>query len=177
MMRLAMTAMVAVMLAACGAAVERIAPEALGVSARDAYTEARSVARVWSPEARLRWVQGEGISAEGLALADGGAWQFHYTAPGETRGLVVRVLALETTSEERPPSSPPGYVIGDNALDTSWIDSRQALGAVAGAAPGPVAEPVSMLLIPTRPEQWVVRMGDAGERWRIHAETGEVLTP
>lgn len=177
MMRLAMAAILALTLAGCGAAAGRIAPEVLGVSARDAYTEARSVARVWSPDARLRWVEGEAINPAGIALPDGGSWLFHYTAPGRTRALFVRVQALDTNSEERPFSSPPGYVIGDNSLSTEWVDSRIVMGAVAAAAGEPVSAPVSMLLVPTRPEQWVVRVGEAGERWRVDAATGEVVRP
>lgn len=176
MTRLVMTAALVAAVAGCGSAAGRLAPGALGISARDAFTEARSVARVWSPDARLRWVEGEGIDAAGLALPDQGVWHFHYTAPGNTRQLLVRVLPLETTSEERAPSSPPGYVIGDNALGTSWIDSGAAMQAVSTASPQATPAPASMLLVPTRPEQWIVRYPE-GERWRIHAETGEVLTP
>lgn len=174
MMRLAMTAVLAVTLVGCGSAAGRIAPDLLGVSARDGFIEARSVARVWSPDARLRWVEGEGINLDGLAVPESGSWQFHYTAPDETRQLVVRVLPLETMSEEQPVSSPPGIIIGDNALGTSWVDSRAAMNAVAAAAADPQA-PVSMLLVPTRPEQWIIRAADTGERWHVDAETGEVL--
>lgn len=176
MIRSFVTAALAMMLVGCGSAAGRLAPGALGVSARDAFTEARSVARVWSADARLRWVDGDGIDVSGVALPDRGVWQFHYTAPGHSRQLLVRVLPLETTSEERAPSSPPGFVIGDNALGTSWIDSRAVMQTVAAASPGAASPPTSMLLVPTRPEQWIVR-GENGERWRIHAETGEVLTP
>lgn len=174
---MAMVAVLAMALAACGSAAGRIAPDILGVSARDAHTEARSVARVWSQDARLRWVEGEGINPEGIAVPDGGAWQFHYTAPGKTQALYVRVQALDTDSEERPPASPPGFVIGDNDLSTDWVDSRIAMQAVAAAAGQAVSAPVSMLLVPTRPEQWVIRVGDARERWRVDAATGEVVSP
>lgn len=176
MTRLVMTAALALGLVACGSAAGRLAPGALGVSARDAFTEARSVARVWSADARLRWVEGQDIDPSGVALPDQGAWDFHYSAPGRTRQLFVRVLPLETSSEERVPSSPPGYVIGENALGTSWIDSRAAMQALAAASPESASAPVSMLLVPTRPEQWVVR-GAGDQRWRVHAETGEVLAP
>lgn len=176
MKRLLMTAALAAAVAGCGSAAGRLAPGALGISARDAFTEARSVARVWSADARLSWVEGEGIGAAGLALPDQGAWHFHYTAPGHTRQLLVRVLPFETASEERAPSSPPGYVIGDNVLSTSWIDSRAVMQALAAASPSGAPAPASMLLVPTRPEQWIVRDG-SGERWRVHAESGEVLTP
>lgn len=178
MRRLAMAAVLALTLAGCGAAAGRIAPDVLGVSARDAYTEARSVARVWSPDARLRWVEGEGINPMGIALPDGGSWQFHYTAPGKVQALSVRVEALEETrSEERPFASPPGLVIGDNTLSTAWVDSRVVMAAVTAAAEQPVQEPVSMLLVPARPEQWIVRVGDEPERWHVEAATGEVVRP
>lgn len=175
MTRLVMAAVLALALAGCGAAAGRLAPGALGVSARDAFTEARSVARVWSEDARLRWVEGEGIAPSGVALPDQGAWTFHYSAPGHTRQLAVRVLPLETASEERAPSSPPGFVIGDNGLSTAWIDSGAAMQALVDAVPAAATGPASMLLVPTRPEQWIVRTGDGG-RWHIHAVSGEVLT-
>lgn len=176
MMRLAVTAALAATLAGCGSAAGRIDPGALGVSARDAFTEARSVARVWSSEARLRWVAGEAISPDGDARPDQGSWEFHYTAPGRTQGLVVTILPLATSSEERPPSSPPGFVIGDNALGTSWVDSGIVMTAIADAG-GQPSGPVSMLLVPTRPERWVVRGPESGERWEVEATTGEVLNP
>lgn len=174
MMRVAVAAMLTMTLAGCGSATGRIAPSVLGVSARDAFIEARSVARVWSPDARLRWVEGEGISPEGIALPGGGVWQFHYTAPDKTQQLTVHVLPLESSSEERPSTSPPGIIIGDNDLGTDWVDSRVAMDAVASASERPAA-PASMLLVPTRPEQWIVRAADTGERWHVHAGTGEVL--
>lgn len=177
MTRLAMVALLAMTFGGCGSATGRIAPDLLGVSARDAYTEARSVARVWAPDARLRWVEGDAIDPAGIALPDVGAWNFHYSAPGNARALFVRVQPLETTSEERPPASPPGFVIGDNALSTAWIDSRAAMEAVAAAADEPIDAPVSMLLVPTRPEQWIVRVGDAATRWPLDARTGEVVNP
>lgn len=177
MMRLAMTAALAGILAGCGSATGGIAPGALGVSARDAFTEARSVARVWSADARLRWVAGEDISRDGMALPDHGAWEFHYTAPGTTQELLVRVLPLATASEERPATSPPGYVVGENALGTSWVDSDVAMSAIAAASTGGPTGTVSMLLVPTRPERWVIRAAEGGTRWEVEAATGEILTP
>lgn len=177
MKRLAMAATLAVTVSGCGAASERIAPSALGVSARDAFIEARSMARVWSPDARLRWVEGEAINPDGIALPGSGAWTFHYTAPGTSGQLAVRVMPLETVSTEQPFTSPPGIVIGDNALGTSWVDSGVAMAAVAEATARPAAPAGSMLLVPTRPEQWIIRAADTGERWTVHAETGEVLNP
>ncbi|MFP4623648.1 MAG: hypothetical protein ACLFRX_05665 [Gemmatimonadota bacterium] len=166
-------AALALMLGGCGAAAGGIAPGALGVSARDAYVEARSVARSWAPESELRWVEGEDIGTDGIALPESGVWTFHYTAPGETRDLRVRVTPLETMSEERPVTGPPGYILGDNVLDTSWIDSRRAMAGVEQAAASALDAPVSVLLVPTRPPQWIVEID--GTRWRVHAETGEVL--
>jgi hypothetical protein len=174
MKRLAATAAL-VALAGCGAATEGVAPGALGVSARDAFIEARSVARSWAPDARLRWLEGSGIGADGVALPEAGEWRFHYTATGKTQALVVRVRPLETASEEQAYSSPPGYVIGDQDVGASWIDSRAAVDAVRGAA-GSLEAPVGLLLVPTRPVQWLVRPGGDGPRWRVHAETGEVLS-
>lgn len=177
MMRLAVTAALAMTLVGCGSAAGRIASEALGVSARDAHTEARSVATVWSSNAQLRWVAGEDISASGVALRDEGSWTFHYTASDQSQGLVVQVRSLQTTSEERPPSSPPGIVIGENALSGSWIDSRVALGSLMTSAETTISAPVSMLLVPTRPEQWIIRPAESDDRWHVHAETGEVMRP
>ncbi len=175
--RLAVLAAMAGLLLGCGAAAGRLAPGALGVSARDAFIEARSTARVWSTDARLRWVAGENISPAGLALPDQGVWEFHYTAPGTTRELVVRVLPLSTSSEEQAASSPPGYIIGDNALGTGWIDSQAVLSAIAASGAGVASGPVAMLLVPTRPERWVVRGEGGNARWEVEAATGEVLTP
>jgi hypothetical protein len=173
-MRILTTAMAALLLGACASATSRIPGEALGVSARDGYVEARSVARSWDTSARLRYVEGEGIGADGLAGPQGGLWRFHYTAPDKSDELVVEVTPLETESAERPATSPPGFVIGDNALGTSWIDSGEVVEAIVGAGGAPGA-PLSMLLVPARPEQWLVRPADREGRWRIHAETGEVL--
>lgn len=176
MMRLAMTAALAIILLGCGSASGRIAPDALGVSARDAHVEARSVATVWSSSARLRWVEGEGISASGVALEGEGAWTFHYTAPNRSEGLVVRVMALQTASEERPATSPPGVVIGDNAVGASWVDSRVVVGSIA-ASGASLTAPLSMRLVPMQPERWIVRGSDSDDRWQVHAETGEVINP
>mgnify|MGYP001333990832 CR=1 FL=1 len=168
--------LLAAALAGCGSATGSIPTENLGVTARDALLEARSIARAWDAGARLRYVEGENVSANGLALAGGGQWRFHYIAPGRTGELLVRVTGLETASEERAATSPPGYVVGDNALGTAWIDSPDAMAAVLQAREGGAPGLASLLLVPTRPEQWVVRFPDAAsERWRVNAETGEVL--
>lgn len=163
----------ALALSGCGAAVDRIPPSRLGITARDAYLEARTAARVWAEDARLRWLEGVGIDAAGLALPGQGEWRFHYTAPGRSGEVLVRVGPLETAQEERPASSPPGYVIGDNALDGVWVDSPDVAAAVAAAAGE--AFPATLLLVPTRPAQWIVRAGDGDGRWRVDAGTGEVI--
>lgn len=160
----------------CGSAAGSIPTGDLGVTARDAYVEARSIARSWAAGARLRYVEGEEVSPTGMVLPGTGQWLFHYTASGQSGELLVRVTALETGSEERAATSPPGYVVGDNALGASWIDSPEAMGVVLAARADEVPASASLLLVPTRPEQWVVRFpASAGERWRVHAETGEVL--
>lgn len=162
-----------VSLSACASAASRIDPGTLGLTARDGYVEARSVAASWSGQARLRYVQGDSIAPTGAALPDRGVWRFHYTAPDRTGELMVTVTPLAVESEERPVTSPPGYIIGDFALDTSWLDSPRALEGIAAEVDGQVESGVSMLLVPTRPNRWVVRTGD--QRVEIHAETGEVL--
>lgn len=176
MTKLAGTAALAIILTGCGSASGGIAAETLGVSARDAHTEARSVATVWSSSAQLRWVEGEGISASGVALEGEGAWTFHYTAPNRTEGLAVRVMPLQTTSEERAATSPPGIVIGDNAVGTSWVDSRVVVGSIAASSEAPPA-PLSMLLVPMQPQRWIVRGAEGDARLEVHAETGEVISP
>lgn len=158
--------------AGCGSAVGSLAPGALGVSARDAFIEARTTAHGWRTDSRLRWVEGQGINANGMALRDAGAWFFHFTSPGTQGELLVRITATETASEERPFSSPPGLVIGDNAVGGSWVDSRVAVQAAA-AAGGEIGGDLRLLLVPSRPAQWHVRSGDT--TWYVHAETGEVL--
>jgi hypothetical protein len=171
MMRLAVTAALALVVVGCGSASGRLAPDALDVSARDAHTEARTAANVWSSSARLRWVSGEAISAGGVARPGEGSWTFHYTAPNRTQELVIRVRALETASEERAPSSPPGIIIGDNALSASWVDSRVAMGALLAAHGGSVPSVVSMLLVPTQPQQWIIR--GPGQRGPLAGPRGD----
>lgn len=177
MMRLAVAGVLAVTLAGCGSAAGRIGAETLGVSAHDAHSEASTEARVWSSSARLRWVEGVGIDAGGIAIPGEGLWRFHYTAPDQRDELVVQIQALQSATEERAPTSPPGIVIGDNALGTAWIDSREAMDALGAAITGAGAGSYSMLLVPTRPEQWIVRAGDTSDRWHVHAGTGQVLQP
>ena len=171
-MRALIVAIAALVLAGCASAAGRIGPEALGLSSRDAYLEARSVARSWSADARLRWVEGRDLASNGLALPDEGVWRFHYTAPEHTRGLVVTVTPLTVDSEEQPAASPPGLIIGDAALGTEWIDGSAAVDAVLALGEEPRA-PLSLLLVPTRPARWTVRGADG--RWWVDAVTGEVV--
>lgn len=171
-------ALLALALSGCGAAAGRIPADVLGISARDGYVEARTEARSWDANARLRYVEGSGIAANGLALQGTGEWRFHFTASGRAGEVLVRVTPLEISSEERAATSPPGYVIGSNVLDGSWIDSPAALETVLrargeAAAAGQVAE---MLLVPTQPTRWVVRFPEAGtQRWTVNAETGTLI--
>ena len=167
------TAVLALTLAGCAAAAAEIPPSSLGVTARDGFLEARTVARVWDADARLRYVEGLGIGPAGLALPDAGEWRFHYTAPGHGDELLVRVKPLETVQEERPATSPPGYVIGDNALDEGWVDSPQVMAAVQ--AEGGDLAGATLLLVPTRPPRWVVRAEGEQERWQVDANTGGVI--
>lgn len=168
----------ALVLTACGSAAGAISETALGVTARDAFLQARTEARSWSSEARLRYAEGLAIAAGGQALPGSGEWRFHYTAPARSGELLVRVSALDMATEERAVTSPPGYVIGDNALDASWVDSPDALATVLEARNGTAAAGLAaeMLLVPTRPARWVVRFPDQGSaRWVVNAETGTLL--
>lgn len=166
----------ALVVSGCGAATEGIAPDALGISARDGFNEARTEAAGWDPQARLRYVEGLGVSSSGLVLPDQGEWRFHYTAPGRSGELLVRVAPLEIVSAEQPATSPPGYVLGDNVLGTSWVNSPAALEAVLSERGGG-GEAAEMVLVPTSPARWVVRFPAAGnERWTVNAETGALVT-
>ena len=168
-----LVALAAAVAAGCASAAGGIPASELGLTARDAYVEARSVARSWDRGARLRYVEGRNIAPSGIALPREGVWWFHYTAPDQVRELMVAVSALETATEERPVTSPPGYLIGDNAIGPSWIDSPEAMDALA-AERGSEPEIADLLLVPARPEQWVIRP-DGGMAWRVQAGTGEVL--
>jgi hypothetical protein len=168
--------MLAAGLAACGPALDQLGEE-FGVTARDAFLEARTRAVTWDADARLRWMEGENLTGAGLALAGEGTWRLHYTAPGRTQGLVVTVTSLESGAEERPPTPPPGVAVGDRALDETWLNSPEALARLLEVRAGSVPDQVHMTLVPTRPAQWVVRVPDDARTWRVDARTGEVLTP
>ncbi len=48
------------------------------------------------------------------------------------------------------------------------------MDAVRAAAADPPSAPISLILVPIRPVQWLVR-DDGDARWRVAAESGEVL--
>ena len=169
------TALLAFAAAGCGAANAGIV-EDLGITARSAFLEARTEARSWSTQTQLRYVEGLGIAADGRALQGTGEWRFHYTAPGKTGELLVRVTPLEMVTEERAATSPPGYVIGTNTLSSSWVDSPEAMATVLQANPGGASQFAELLLVPTSPHRWVVRFPEVGsERWTVNAETGTLM--
>jgi hypothetical protein len=159
----------------CGAA--GLSPGELGVTARDAFLEGRTRAATWDTRARLRWVEGVGISPAGVALPGIGQWRLHYTAPGRQMGLMVVVAPIQTGEEERAPTSPPGFAIGDAALADTFIDSPEVLTRVLAVRGGSIPERATLLLVPTQPIQWVVTLPDETRQWRVDAQTGQVLTP
>jgi hypothetical protein len=162
-------------MAGCGAA--GVAAGRLGITARDAFLEGRTVAATWDAGAQLRWMEGVGISGAGVALPGGGAWRLHYTAPGRNAGLVVTVASVETGQEERSPTSPPGFVIGAAQVAEPFIDSPEALSLALAARGGPVPETATAMLVPGQPQQWVITFPDDARRWRIDAGTGQVIAP
>ena len=177
-MKILTTALLTFCLAACGAATAGLPPGGLAMTARAAHLEARTDARSWDTRATLRYVEGLAITADGRAVQGTGEWRFHYTAPGKPGELMVRVTPLEMTREERAATSPPGYVLGDNALGDTWVDSPEAVQAVLAArdAGAPVVAATELLLVPTRPARWVVRVPAEGStRWVVNAETGTVI--
>lgn len=174
-MKILTAALLAFPLIACGAATSGIPAEDLAITARQAHLEARTDARSWSQQARLRYVEGLGIGPTGAAAQGSGEWRFHYTAAGMSGELLVRVTPLEMVSEERPATSPPGYVLGDNALDESWVDSPAVMETVLGAVDAG-AGAAELVLVPTRPARWIVRFPAAGSaRWMVDAATGALL--
>ena len=165
----------ALALAACGAANSAIVGD-LGITARDGFLEARTEARSWSQDARLRYVEGLGIASDGRAAQGTGEWRFHYTASDRTGELLVRVTPLEMTREERAATSPPGYVLGSNALSASWVDSPDAMEAVLQARAAGAAGLAELVLVPTTPQRWIVRFPEEGSaRWVVNAETGALV--
>lgn len=172
----------ALVVAGCASAGERVPAERLRISARDAAREANTVARAWSPDAVLRFVEGEGVTPDGYVEPERGAWRLVYEAPGRAEQLVVTAAPTSLEQARRPPQSPPGYVLEDAALPAGWIDSPQAAAAARAAnGDGGLLQrrdaAVSMLLVPLRPPQWVIRAAANGEsgQWRVDASTGAVL--
>lgn len=175
------TALIPLGFAACASAPEGRGAERLSLSAEDAAREARTVVVSWADDAVLRYVEGEGVTPEGYVLRENGVWRFIYEAPGRADQLVVSITPRSVEEVTRPRQSPAGYALGDAALPDEWIDSPAALSAArrAGAESLVAAgEPaISMLLVPLRPAQWIIRIaadGQAGE-WRIDARNGGVL--
>jgi len=150
-----------VALAAC--APGRVEPELLRITAHDAAREARLVAVGWAvPPGR-------------------GAWRFIYEAADRADQLVVTITPEDVEQTTRPRQSPPGFVLGDAPLPEEWIDAPAALAAAraAGAEPFLAASDaaITLLLLPLRPPQWVVRVAAGGQsrQWRVDARSGEVL--
>lgn len=162
-------------LAACGAATSAIPPGELGITARDAFLEARTIARSWEGDARLRWVEGEGVSRTGRVLPGAGGWRFHYTAPDRRQELVVTITPTAEASEESAITSPPGYIIGDNGLGSDWIDSPDVMAAVVRDADAPAEGTASLVLVPSNPPRWLVRFEEGTRRYAVHAVTGALL--
>lgn len=166
---------------ACASAASQISPQKLRISAQDAAREARTVAVSWAQGASLRYVEGEGVTPEGYVLPGRGAWRFIYDASSRADQLVVTVTPKALEQATRPRQSPPGYAIGEATLSSDWVDSPAVLAAVRGAGGEALLatkEPaISLLLVPLRPPQWVVRVaaGTESREWRVDAKTGTVL--
>lgn len=168
-------------LTGCASAASQISPQRLRLSARDALHEAHTVAVSWASAATLRYVEGEGVTPEGYVLPGRGAWRFAYDAPDRVDQLMVTVTPKTLEQVTRPRQSPPGFAVGEAALPEEWIDSPAVLAAVraAGAATllSASAPAISLLLVPLRPAQWVVRIaaGQEAREWRVDAGTGVVI--
>ena len=157
---------------ACGAPVIRH-EAGLRVSAQDALREARLQAVSWDPGAVLRYVEGRNLSPDGYAVAGTeGAWSFVYDAAGRNEQFLVTVSQAGEEHRTRAAQSPTGIVLGSNArVADGWIDSPRALEALRASLPADT--PLSMLLVPTAPQQWIVRAAD--RQWRVNAATGAVI--
>jgi hypothetical protein len=168
-------------LTACASAASQISPQQLRISAQDAGREARTVAVSWAKEASLRYLEGEGVTPEGYILPGRGAWRFIYDAPSRADQLVVTVTPKALEQATRPRQAPPGFAVGEAALPGSWIDSPAVLAAVRSAGGEALlsakAPAISLLLVPLRPAQWVVRIaaGSESREWRVDAGTGAVI--
>lgn len=168
-------------LTACAPAASQISPQELRISAQDAAREARTVAVSWADGAMLRYVEGEGVTPEGYILPGRGAWRFIYDAPDRADQLVVTVTPKALEQATRPRQSPPGFAVGTASLPGEWVDSPAVMAAVrraGGEALLATKQPaISLLLVPLRPAQWVVRIaaGTESREWRVDAGTGAVL--
>lgn len=168
--RITLATALCITVGACASASRSVPESALALTAEAAWPEARVQARGWDADARLQYVQGAAVTADGTVLRDAGYWRFVYAAPGRDRQLAVTVTPLDVQSEERTPQSPPGFVTGDRTLDADWIDSSEALAAVPTFGSG---TRVPMLLVPLSPERWIITIGE--ERYMVNAATGAVI--
>lgn len=168
-------------LTACSSAVSQVSPQRLRISAQDAAREARTVAVSWSNSAELHYIEGEGVTPEGYVLPGRGAWRFIYGAPNRADQLVVTVTPKSLEEATRPRQSPPGMALGEATLPGEWVDSPVALAAVRAAGAESLLtsldQAISLLLVPLRPPQWVVRVaaGQESREWRVDAGTGSVV--
>lgn len=169
------------LLHACGPAAGDISPERLSITAGDALREAETAAAGWADDARLRYVEGEGVRGSGRVLPGRGYWRFVYSTPARAEQLAVTVTPRAIEDVTRPPRSPAGFSIDDAAVGADWVDAPQVLTAVRASRGGTIIDrsdaAISMLLVPGRPPQWVVRVAADGEtrQWRVNARTGAVI--
>lgn len=168
------TVLVASLAMACGPATTL--EDRLSITARDAAREAYTAAASLAPDAALRWVEGEGVTADGLVRPDRGEWRLVYDSPSGDEQIVVTVTPRTQERETRAPQSPPGFVLGNAVLPDRWIDSPTALAAIDELGELRGAN-LSMLLIPTPTPRWIVNASGEGwtRQWRVDAQTGEVL--
>lgn len=156
-------------------------PQALSIAAKAAVRQAYTEAVAWAPEPELRYVQGVGVGSTGRVLPGSGRWVVVYGSDELAEQLVVTVTPTTLERVTRPPQSPPGYATGAAELDGDWVDSPAVLMAVSeDGGVALLASPdasISMLLVPTSPPRWIVRVasGGATREWQVSARTGLVL--
>lgn len=164
----------------CAPATSQLSPKRLRVSALEAAREARTMAVSWDERATLEYLEGEGITPEGYILPGTGSWRFIYGAPGRAEELVVTVTPIGLERTTRPERPVPGLAAPGASLPAEWLDSPAALERVrAEGADALLRErevSVSLLLLPTRPAEWTVRIAAGGEvrEWRVDAQSGAV---
>src|SRR5690625_3517454 len=100
MMRLP-TVLVASLTLACGPA--KTLEDRLSITARDAAREAYTAAASLAPDAALRWVEGEGMTADGLVRPGRGEWRLVYDSPAVDEQIVVTVTPRAQERETRVP--------------------------------------------------------------------------